>query len=189
MNFIHKNGMIHRLENWEKIVDFGLVKNQWICHERVFICKPVNGKRNWHSCLHVSWDVEWRRVVLYFILYGVVPNQSLKDKSAGRPVIFPSNSDKISIFGKMLIEKCLSPDPANRPSFEEILNYIRNNSFKVKDDVESSIVKQRDWMYNEKNFFWFIQRKTSILSEGRIPYLLWYNVLLIMYQIYEYNLY
>lgn len=44
----------------------------------------------------------------------------------------------------MLIEKCLSPDPANRPSFEEILNYIRNNSFKVKDDVESSIVKQRD---------------------------------------------
>ena len=89
-------------------------------------------------------DVYSFGVILYFIFFGVIPKQSMKDKAAGKKNKIPSDSDKISEFGVKLMQKCLKPNHSHRPSFEKILSELRNNSYKLADGIDSLLVKQRD---------------------------------------------
>ena len=89
-------------------------------------------------------DVYSFGILLHFIFVGNTPKQNLSDKVTGKKVKLPSPSAKISSFCIKLIEKCLSFSPSKRPSFEEILNELRENSYDLAQGVDPSILSIRD---------------------------------------------
>lgn len=89
-------------------------------------------------------DVYSFGVFLYFMFFNSIPKQSLKDKTRLTPIKIPTEAENSASFGIKLMEKCLSPDCSERPSFENILNELRKNSFQIADDVDSEIISQRD---------------------------------------------
>ena len=95
-------------------------------------------------------DVYSFGVVLHFIFTGYLPKQKMKDKMIGKPVELPSPSESISPFCIKLISMCLEYSPSKRPSFKEILNLMRENSYELADDINPSILKKRD---NELSLF------------------------------------
>ena len=62
----------------------------------------------------------------------------------GKPAELPSPSKKISPFCIKLISMCLEYSPSKRPSFEEILNLMRENSYDLVDGINYSLLKKRD---------------------------------------------
>ncbi|KAK8865157.1 hypothetical protein M9Y10_010691 [Tritrichomonas musculus] len=60
------------------------------------------------------------------------------------PLILPLKFDSVSSACLNLMSKCLSNDPNDRPSFEEILIFLRENNFLLAADVNTSIVSKRD---------------------------------------------
>lgn len=82
-------------------------------------------------------------VVLYCILVG---DSSMRIDEVFKFLSSCSNDDDSSIpkCGIELISKCLSENPRNRPTFEDILNNLRENDFLLLSDVDPSIVIERD---------------------------------------------
>lgn len=89
-------------------------------------------------------DVYSFGIVLHVIFTGKLPKQSIKDKVNGNPINLPSPSKSISSFCIQLISKCLENSPSKRPSFEDILKLMRENSYELADNVNPSILKKRD---------------------------------------------
>ena len=56
----------------------------------------------------------------------------------------PQPSDSISNFCINLIKKCLQADPSDRPSFDEILNDIRENEYLLASFIDKSVVYKKD---------------------------------------------
>ena len=63
----------------------------------------------------------------------------------------PNPSSSISKFCIDLILRCLSFDPETRPSFIEILNEVRSNSYSLASNVDQSFVSLRDQYIESKN--------------------------------------
>ena len=42
-----------------------------------------------------------------------------------------------------LIKKCTESDPSNRPSFDEIIEDMKNNSFKLAEGIDSNVINHR----------------------------------------------
>ena len=138
-----------------KIVDFGLVK---IAEEYLdgFSFVDESLTRGVGTLAYMSpemanedeydakTDVYSFGIVLYYIFVGSLPEQKLRDKMIGKKINLPSPSDSISKFCIDLITKCLSFEPSNRPSFEEILKQIRRNSFNLASCVNFSFLSKRD---------------------------------------------
>lgn len=98
-------------------------------------------------------DVYSFGVVLYFMFFGSIPKQTLKDKTTGKQIIIPFKpSESVSQFCIDLITSCLSPVPSDRPSFEKILVDIRKNGFELASDVYPSILSQRDKHLEHLNY-------------------------------------
>ena len=89
-------------------------------------------------------DVYSFGVVLYVMFTGSLPKKNLKDKTNGKIINLPSSSNSISKICIDLIRKCMQPKPADRPSFDQILSYIRQNDYKLADYVDHSIIYKRD---------------------------------------------
>lgn len=89
-------------------------------------------------------DVYSFGIVLHFMFLGYLSKQKLRDKLNGKEIHLPSPSDSISSFCINLIRHCLSFSPEKRPSFEEILNYLRTNSYQLASNVDPSILTKRD---------------------------------------------
>lgn len=89
-------------------------------------------------------DVYSFGIVLYFIFVGELPHQTLREKIMLEKIILPVESPSISKCCIDLISKCISPSPKERPSFNEILDYLRKNNYILSSDVDPLIVKQRD---------------------------------------------
>lgn len=163
MNFIHKRGMMHRdlkIENImlnsffeTKLVDFGLVRiSESVIDGYVedsltrgvgtltYMSPEMANEEQYDN----KTDVYSFGVVLHVIFTGNLPKQSLRDKISGKSITLPQHSNLISPFCIKLIEQCLSFTPSNRPSFEEILNQMRENSFELASGVDSLILSKRD---------------------------------------------
>ena len=166
MNYLHKHGMIHRdlkIENImlneffeTKLVDFGLMKitesalDDFSCVEdsmtkgvgTLAYMSPemMNEEDNYDS----KTDVYSFGVVLHFIFTGKFPKQKMMDKMIGKPVELPSPSKLISPFCIKLISMCLEYSPSKRPSFKEILDLMRENSYGLVDGINYSLLKKRD---------------------------------------------
>lgn len=165
MNFIHRHNMIHRdlkIENIMlnsvlevKLVDFGLVKvlenaidGYNFVQESLtrgvgtlaYMSPEMLNEENYNN----KTDVYSFGIVLFFIFVGSLPRQHFRDIMRGNAIQMPSPSPSISQFCIDLISRCLSPTPSDRPSFEEILNDMRENSFNLASNIDVSIIERRD---------------------------------------------
>ncbi|KAK8886761.1 hypothetical protein M9Y10_042230 [Tritrichomonas musculus] len=67
----------------------------------------------------------------------------MKDKADGKPIKFPVQSELITKDCIDLIAKCLDYNQKSRPSFE-ILKYLKEHNYMIANDVDPTIVSQRD---------------------------------------------
>lgn len=67
----------------------------------------------------------------------------MNDKLAKVPPKLPSPSSSISKECIELIRRCLSFEPSDRPSFDEILEYMQINKFNLASEVDSEIISRR----------------------------------------------
>lgn len=163
LRYLHSKGCIFRdlkIDNimlnsifQVKIIDFGLVRvNELLFGEEamntmtkgvgleLFMSPEMMNEEDYDN----KTDVYSFGIVLYFIFFGKMPNQSMKDRSLGKPIKLPKENFNVSKICIDLMGKCLTTDPKNRPSFDEILNYLRANKFMLSSDVDPTIVSQRD---------------------------------------------
>ena len=165
MKAIHKKGLIHRdlkIENIRlnciyeaKIIDFGLVRIHELLSDNYSFVQDTmtKGVGTFHYMspemlneedYDYKTDVYSFGVVLYYLFIGSLPKQKMKDKTSGVMITLPKQSESISKFCIELISKCLSFKPAARPTFDEILTMIRDNSYSLASYVDIGIVSRRD---------------------------------------------
>ena len=177
MSFLHKRGMMHRdlkVENVmfnsifeTKIVDFGMVEiNESAIKDYSFVNDSLS--RGTEALEFMSpemikgdkydnkTDIYSFGVLLYFLFAGSLPHQEIEDKLNGKKISLPSQSPSISSFCINVISKCLSFDPSDRPSFENILDEMRKNFYQLADSVNSMIISKRDKELE------FIEKNTKI---------------------------
>ena len=99
--------------------------------------------------------------VLFCALFTRKFPKKSQSKSEKAPLLLPQPDGKnISKFSIDLIQKCLSYEPSNRPDFNEILEDIYKNSFKLAQGIDSEIVLRR---YCALNRFKVINNKSRIM--------------------------
>ena len=165
MNFLHKSGLIHRelkVENImlnsfleTKLIGLGFVRiNELLVNNFsyvkdslakgigsfAFMSPEMANEEEYDS----KTDVYSFGIILHVIFAGNLPNQSLNEKMSGKKFKLPNPSDSISPFCINLIEQCTVRSPLKRPSFDSILNQLRENSFELASDIDPSILLKRD---------------------------------------------
>ncbi|KAK8839146.1 hypothetical protein M9Y10_027938 [Tritrichomonas musculus] len=164
LNFIHKHNMMHRdikIENImlnsafeAKIVDFGLVRIDECFNGQDFVSNSLTkgigtlaymspemaGEEEYTN----KTDVYSFGIVLHYIFVGRLPSYTMKDKMLGKKVPLPTASPQVSQLCVDLMSKCTDNNPEKRPSFQEILEHIRNSSYGLADEIDKGLVKRRD---------------------------------------------
>ena len=164
LNYLHKNGMIHRdlkIENimlnsvyQAKLVDFGLVRIHECLPEYSYtedsMTKGVGTLAYMSPEMLNKEDYDYKTdvysfgVFLYVLFTGKIPKQSMKDKIKGKKIDMPEISSSISEFCIYLIQKCMEKDPDDRPTFEEILEELRKNEYSLASSIDKLVIQQRD---------------------------------------------
>ncbi|KAK8888726.1 hypothetical protein M9Y10_033460 [Tritrichomonas musculus] len=166
MKFLHEKGMMHRDLKTEsimlnsllqtKLVDFGNVKISEKVLADDFSLSGESLTKGIGSFAYMSpemaneeeydnkTDVYSFGAVLHRIFYGSLPKQSMKNKANGMKIEIERPVPPVSVFCAELISKCLEPDPKMRPSFKQILDLMRSKSFLLADDVDPSLIIERD---------------------------------------------
>lgn len=164
MKFIHQHKWIHRNLNTTnirldesftaKITDFGVaILEEDIEDESLFMTKSVNKKfttfcfispemRN-EEQYNNKTDVYSFGVLLLYIFTGKVPEQNMNDIASGKKNL-PSPSSSISKECIDLISRCISMQPDDRPSFEDIIKYMRDISYSLASNVNIKLISSRD---------------------------------------------
>lgn len=75
-------------------------------------------------------------VVFYILSGGQMPKINIGDQANGKKAPIPSQFNDIS---RKLINRCWSKNENDRPSFTEIIDFIKKNKFKLIDGVEYSL--------------------------------------------------
>ena len=164
LNYLHKNKMIHRdlkIENimlnsvyQAKLVDFGLVRIHECLPEYSFtedsMTKGVGTLAYMSPEMLNEEEYDYKTdvysfgVLLYVLFTGKVPKQSMKDKMKGKTIAMPESSSSISEFCINLIKKCMSIDPDDRPSFDEIIKELRKNEYALASSIDKLVIHVRD---------------------------------------------
>lgn len=170
LNFIHKHNMIHRdikIENImlnsafdAKVVDFGLARIDECFTGKDFVSTSLTkgiGTLAYMSPEMASeeeysnkTDVYSFGILLHYIFVGKLPDYNLKDKLHSKPVPMPKPSSQVSQFCIDLMMKCTESKPDSRPSFEDILKEMRDNSYQLAAEIDLPLIKKRD---NELSFY------------------------------------
>ncbi|KAK8857608.1 hypothetical protein M9Y10_016013 [Tritrichomonas musculus] len=89
-------------------------------------------------------DVYSFGVVAFFILTGgKMPKISMVEQASGKKAEIPDSLNKIS---QVLIYYCWDLQVDERPSFAQIVEYIRNNNFMLIDGVDTKIDKIKEFL-------------------------------------------
>lgn len=165
MLYLHSKGLIYRdlkIDNvmlnsvfQVKLIDFGLARiNECLFGEETMnSISMTKGVGNMHFMspemmkeeeYDNKTDVFSFGIVVFYIFVGRLPKQSMKEKAMGKQIKLPEESPSISKCCIDLISKCVSFDPKERPSFDEILGYLRENKFMLSSNVDPSIIEIRD---------------------------------------------
>lgn len=155
MSHLHKLGMIHRdlrIDNImlnsgfeAKIINFGLVHHgiaEMLTRDigtLTYMSPEMQNEDDYDN----KTDVYSYGVILYALFAGKLPKQKMKDKLNKVPPHFPKPSSSISIVCIQLIMKCMSFETKERPSFQNIIDYMYQNSFALADEVDLDIVSRR----------------------------------------------
>ena len=142
MKYLHDRNIIHRDlkpdnilldENFHpKISDFGLSKRfefgNSSYQSKVGIGTPeYMAPEVWNTNYNRKADVYSFGILMYETITGLDPRPALNNN------IIPDFNIKIENKLKNLILKCLSNNPKNRPSFEEITNYLKNDEYVLEE--------------------------------------------------------
>jgi hypothetical protein len=78
---------------------------------------------------------------------GLMPAEIIRSHKKGERPIIPNTVEPVM---KTLIERCWSPNPSNRPSFNDILQSIDSNDFRIIPEADSTTIGLyvrgvRDW--------------------------------------------
>lgn len=168
--YLHNNSMIYRdlkcnsirlnSEFNAKIVDFGFVKiNEALFPEYTSTKSSMLKSYGDHIFMSpellkgdkydYKTDIYSFGILLYFIFCGKLPKYSLKEKISGQEIKLPEKSNSISQNCIDIMQKCLSLDPNDRPSSQEILEQIRCCSYNLAPNVDIGIVEKRDLELNQ----------------------------------------
>ena len=165
MRYLHSKGLIYRdlkIDNimlnsvfQVKLIDFGLARfNECLFGEETmnsismtkcvgdahFMSPEMMKEKEYDN----KTDVFSFGIVLFYIFVGKLPEQTIKEKAQEKQIKLPDESPSISQICIDLISMCISFDPKERPSFDEILCFLRKNKFMLSSDVDPSIVEVRD---------------------------------------------
>jgi serine/threonine protein kinase len=158
MRFMHAHGFIHQdlkpsnillnANGRTLITDFGTSRCQAIDHT------PTQVTGTPHYAAPELFEEEARTekvdvfsfgLILYEILAGVavfpkvlMPLEIIRRHREGKRPVIPSNIDPVM---KKLIERCWSPDPSNRPSFNDILESIAANDFRIIPKAQARTIR------------------------------------------------
>ena len=160
MAYLHKLGIIHRdlkIDNIilnsklnAKIVDFVLASiseylfKQYSIEQYLFkqysieqeYMSPEMMNEEDYDC---KTDVYSFGIFLYSLFMQMLPKKNDKNQ-----IELPNQSTSISEFGINFIKSCVLFNPEDRPTFENILNEIREHSYQLAPDVDEKIVANRD---------------------------------------------
>lgn len=93
-------------------------------------------------------DVYSFGVLIFFILSGgELPKIKLSEILRGKKAEIPSN---FTDFARSLINECWSFEPENRPSFNEILDKLEENDYKLINLMESEIIEVKSKIKEHK---------------------------------------
>lgn len=167
MSHIHSHNMMHRdlkIENimlnyaYEaKIIDFDLVHiseeikdmNQSLTKgigTLAYMSPEMSNEEEYDN----KTDVYSYGIVLYGIFAGRLPKQNLKDKMTNKnPIRFPHSSSSMTKYCIQLIKKCIEFNPKDRPTFDEIIEDMKNNSFCLAEEIDVNIINERYSKLNE----------------------------------------
>lgn len=152
MKYVHANNIIHRdlkmrnilvnSERHAKVCDFGIAKQ--IDPTTFTSMSTRSGTPAFmapelfkdDSKYTEKVDVYSFGVVMYFaVTKGQLPKSNPQNYESFK---LPNSINQLS---QSIIKRCWSSVPENRPSFEEIMNLITSNDFKLIDGIESEIPK------------------------------------------------
>ena len=149
MSFVHKENVIHRdlkpsniliTEKMHvKICDFGISKR--VEKEMSTYTHQIGTPKFMAPEMIYEIDDEPYGFEVDVFSFGVIVFMILSDGQ------FPDKSNnnferyKINNTSKELIEQCLSISPKDRPTFNEIINYIKNTNFQLIDEVNNDLIK------------------------------------------------
>lgn len=121
----------------EAMSNFSLTKN---VGSDAFMSPEMSNDDDYDS----KTDVYSFGVVVYYIFTGKLPNQTFRDKMKLKPISLPKESESISKVCIELMKRCLSIKPKDRPTFSEILDFLRKNKYMLASDVEQIVIERRD---------------------------------------------
>ena len=152
LDYIHDCGIIHcdiKDENillsdglCSKIIDFGTAQFQNPSTHKGNVGTPffMSPEMASDKDFDKSTDVYSFGILLFYILTGSLPQIQINEKIEGKQPHIP---EKISKLGKEIINKCTSFSPQDRPTFNEILQMIKENDFQLFDNIEIDFIKKR----------------------------------------------
>lgn len=89
-------------------------------------------------------DVYSFGVIMFFVLTGgELPKISIIDVGNGKKAKIPESVNQVA---RELINKCWSTRADDRPSFSEIIDYIKQNNFKLVDNIEKDITQIKEFL-------------------------------------------
>lgn len=162
MLYLHNKGIIHRdlnirniklnqkmeakIVNFDQVYVYESIQNETTIEmtkkigESVFMSPEMQNDDDEYNN---KTDVYSYGVILYKMFSGNLPNIPIRNILNKIPPTFPKPSPSISECCIELIKMCMSYDPDQRPSFDQILDYMKNHSFALSEDVDSKMISQR----------------------------------------------
>lgn len=155
MSHIHSKGMLHRdlkLENvmlsyaYEaKIIDFDLVGEMTNESQTkgigtfAYMSPEMANEEKYDN----KTDVYSYGILLFAIFTGHLPKQSLRDKMDKKQIRFPHSSASMTKYCIDLIKRCTDSEACNRPSFDEIIDDLKNHQFGLAEEIDTKIINDR----------------------------------------------
>lgn len=159
MEYSHRFNIIHRdlkpenilldLKKHVKICDFGIAtiididtqrRTQTRTHGIGTLAYMAPELYDENKPYNEKVDVYAYGIILYFILSGGnYPNINIADIINAKEITVP---DTINDLSKDLIKKCTSYDYHSRPSFNEIVQIIRENDFKLINNLSEQNIEE-----------------------------------------------